>query len=92
MVLAFDGQHLDDVLLAADLALQLLAVNSEEALAVRYGWHLVLLLLLLWLLLLLVRVEISPSWALAAVVQVVDGRRVADLVCKGGLIVATGLS
>ena len=85
MVLAFDGQHLDDVLLAADLALQLLAVDSEEALAVRHRGHCVLLLLL-------VRVEISPSWALAAVVRVVDGRRVADLVCKGELIVAAGFT
>ena len=84
MVLAFDGQHLDDVLLAADLALELLAVDSEEALAVRHRGHCVLLLL--------VRVEISPSWALAAVVRVVDGRRVADLVCKGELIVAAGFT
>ena len=62
MVLAFDGQHVHDVLLAAELVLQLLAIDLDEALVVLTLWHLVLLLL--WLLQLL-SVEVTPGWALA---------------------------
>ena len=64
MVLAFDGQHVHDVLLAAELVLQLLAIDLDEALVVLTLWHLVYLLLLLWLLQLL-SIEVMSGWALS---------------------------
>ena len=59
MVLALNREHVHDVVLAAELALELLTVDSDELLFIDLGLHWLLILLLL------LSVQVLTSWPLA---------------------------
>ena len=59
MVLPLDSEQMHDVVLAAELALELLTVDSDELLFIDLGLHWLLILLLL------LSVQVLTSWPLA---------------------------
>ena len=90
VVLALYREHVHDVLLAAELVLQLLAVDLEEGLLLRLRRHLMLLLLLLLLLGLghLLSIEELAGEPVAGLLPSVVGRSVSDFVGDRGVLVA----
>ena len=91
MVLALDLEHVQDVLLAAQLALELLAIDSEELLIVDHRRIWLMLLRLLRLMLVL------GIWKLAGGVlggrpHPLVGRHIPDLVRKCRIFITTRIS
>lgn len=81
MVLAFNGENVNDILLVAELILEFLSINTEDLLVT----HRRLLLLML----LLISIQILTSWTNAGGMCILSGRRVPDFVCKCRVFIFT---
>ena len=89
VVLTLDCEHVHDVLLAAELVLELLTVDLEDRLVVHHRRHLVMLLLLLLLLLIIQKLA---GGTLTRRSHPFIGRHVPEFVGQGRIFITARVS